>query len=64
MTIAITRLPAVSMAECELTFIDRVVIDYAKAYEQHRAYREALRSLRCQKWSRCLLRMICQTVCL
>lgn len=42
MTIAITRLPAVSMAECELTFIDRVVIDYAKAYEQHRAYREAL----------------------
>ncbi len=42
MTIAITRLPAASIANCELTFIDRVVIDYAKAEQQHRAYREAL----------------------
>src|SRR5215212_7753492 len=42
MTIAITRLLAESIAKCELTFIDRVAIDYAKAQEQHGAYREAL----------------------
>ncbi len=42
MTIAITREPAASIAKCELTFIDRVPIDYAKAKDQHRAYREAL----------------------
>ncbi len=42
MTIAIIRLPAPSIANCELTFIDRVPIDYAKAQAQHRAYREAL----------------------
>ncbi len=42
MTIAITRLPAASIAKCELTFIDRVPIDYAKALEQHGAYCEAL----------------------
>lgn len=44
MTIAITRLPAESIAKCELTFIDRIPIDYAKAQEQHRAYREGLES--------------------
>ena len=42
MTIAITRMPAASIAKCELTFIDRVPIDYAKFKEQHRAYCEAL----------------------
>ncbi|MBA3868789.1 MAG: dimethylargininase [Anaerolineae bacterium] len=42
MTIAITRKPAESIAKCELTFIDRVAIDYAKAQEQHQAYCEAL----------------------
>jgi len=44
MTIAITRLPAASIANCELTFIDRIPIDYTKAQEQHRAYCEALES--------------------
>src|SRR6476469_7942589 len=44
MTIAITRKPAKSIADCELTFIDRVVIDYAKAIEQHQAYCEGLES--------------------
>jgi len=42
MTIAITRTPAASIAKCELTFIDRVAIDYAKAQAQHKAYCEAL----------------------
>lgn len=44
MTIAITRLPAASIAKCELTFIERNLIDYTKALEQHRAYREGLES--------------------
>ncbi|MBI1279448.1 MAG: dimethylargininase [Anaerolineaceae bacterium] len=44
MTIAITRLPAASIANCELTFIDRIPIDYAKAIEQHQAYCDGLRA--------------------
>lgn len=44
MTIAITRLPAASIVKCELTFIERAPIDYTKALEQHRAYREGLAS--------------------
>lgn len=42
MTIAITRMPAASIAKCELTFIDRIPIDYTKAQGQHRDYCEAL----------------------
>lgn len=42
MTIAITRIPAESIAKCELTYIERVQIDYTKALEQHEAYCAAL----------------------
>ncbi len=38
MTIAITRIPAEAIAKCELTYIERVPIDYTKALEQHQAY--------------------------
>src|SRR5437773_1734800 len=41
--VAITRSPGPEMARCELTYLDRVHIDAARALTQHRAYREALR---------------------
>ena len=41
---AITRTPAPSLADCELTFLDRAAIDYQRALEQHQAYCAALRS--------------------
>ncbi len=42
MTIALTRTPARSIVNCELTYRQRDPIDYARALEQHRAYTEAL----------------------
>lgn len=43
MTVAITRQPAESITKCELTYIQRIPIDYAKAMEQHKAYCDGLR---------------------
>ncbi len=43
MTVAITRQPAGSIAKCELTYIERIPIDYAKTVEQHKAYCDGLR---------------------
>jgi dimethylargininase len=40
--IAITRLPSPRMNECELSFAERVPIDYQRALEQHAAYRAML----------------------
>jgi dimethylargininase len=47
MPIAITRDVSRSLADCELSFVDRVVIDVARAAAQHEAYRRALASLGC-----------------
>ena len=46
-TIAITRKPARSLNQCELTHIEREPIDIDLAREQHKAYEEALRDLGC-----------------
>jgi len=43
--IAITRAVSPTMNECELSFVDRRVIDIDKAIEQHERYEECLRSL-------------------
>ncbi|MCB9838771.1 MAG: dimethylargininase [Phycisphaeraceae bacterium] len=45
MLIAITRPPTPSIADCQLTHMDREPIDVARAIEQHRAYRELLAEL-------------------
>jgi dimethylargininase len=47
MPVAITRAVPASLARCELTHVDRVPIDVARAIEQHRQYEEALRALGC-----------------
>jgi len=44
---ALTRAPAATLAECELTYLDRAPIDLALARSQHRHYVEALRALGC-----------------
>lgn len=43
--VALTREVSPRISECELTFIERQVIDYARAVEQHSQYRQLLRSL-------------------
>ena len=43
--VAITRDVALSIAQCELTFVDRVVIDFERAALQHAAYCERLEAL-------------------
>jgi dimethylargininase len=43
--IAITRLPSPRMNECELSFAERIPIDYERALTQHGAYREMLSDL-------------------
>ena len=48
MLIAITREVSPSLAECELSFVDRAPIDLARAHEQHRAYQRALAALGCE----------------
>lgn len=45
MLIAITREVSPSINQCELTFHERELIDYARACEQHRQYIAALHSL-------------------
>lgn len=45
MLTAFTRAVSPRIAECELTFIDRVPIDFARAVEQHRQYEQTLRGL-------------------
>ena len=47
MSLAITRPVPASLAQCELTHLERVPIDVARAAEQHRHYEEALRALGC-----------------
>jgi dimethylargininase len=48
MQIAITRQVSPSIAYCELTYLDRVEIDYDLACRQHRQYCAALAELGCQ----------------
>ena len=45
MLLAITRLVSRSIADCELTHLERIPIDLKNARRQHHAYEEALRSL-------------------
>jgi dimethylargininase len=47
MTIALIRPVPSSLAQCELTHLERVPIDVARAVEEHRGYAEALRALGC-----------------
>jgi dimethylargininase len=46
-TIAVTRKVSSAMARCELTHLQRTVIDVALARKQHHSYEEALRDLGC-----------------
>lgn len=45
---AITRELNTAISKCELTFLPRVGIDFALAWEQHERYQSALASLGCQ----------------
>jgi dimethylargininase len=40
--VALTREPAATLGECELTYLERQPVDVARAAAQHRAYRDAL----------------------
>lgn len=46
--IAITRDVSASLADCQLSFVDRDAIDIERAAAQHHAYRQALESLGCR----------------
>jgi dimethylargininase len=46
--IAVTRKVSSALTRCELTHLQRVVIDVALAREQHRAYEQTLHSLGCE----------------
>ena len=46
--IAITRDVSASLADCQLSFVERDAIDVARAAAQHHAYRQALESLGCR----------------
>ena len=46
--IAITRDVSASLADCQLSFVDRDAIDVERAAAQHHAYRQALESLGCR----------------
>jgi dimethylargininase len=48
MPIAITRAVSPSIAQCELTHLERTPIDFAVAVRQHTAYEACLESLRCR----------------
>ncbi len=48
MPIAITREVSASLADCQLSFVDRHPIDVARARAQHTAYRDALTALGCE----------------
>ena len=45
MDIALLRDVSPGIARCELTYLERQAIDYARAVEQHEGYRDALRDL-------------------
>jgi dimethylargininase len=45
--LALTRAVSPTLADCELTHLDRTPIDVARAESQHAAYEAALRSLGC-----------------
>ena len=45
MRLAITRAVSPSLANCELTYVQREPIDYPRAVAQHRAYADLLRQL-------------------
>src|SRR6202162_4159654 len=45
MLVALTRGVSLRIGECELTFIDRLSIDYPRAVQQHRQYQQLLRNL-------------------
>ncbi|MBY0491939.1 MAG: N(G),N(G)-dimethylarginine dimethylaminohydrolase [Gemmatimonadaceae bacterium] len=45
--LALTRAVSPTLADCELTHLDRTPIDVARAEAQHAAYEQALRSLGC-----------------
>src|SRR5260370_8125821 len=45
MLTAITRGVSPTIADCELTYLEREAIDIARAHEQHRAYEACLREL-------------------
>ena len=47
-SIAMTRDVSPSLANCELSFVDRSPIDHERAAAQHGAYRDALRALGCK----------------
>jgi dimethylargininase len=47
-TIAVTRELAAAIANCELTFLPRSKIDFARAQQQHLDYQSALSSLGCE----------------
>ncbi|MEO8742131.1 MAG: arginine deiminase-related protein [Lysobacteraceae bacterium] len=46
--IAITRDVSASLADCQLSFVDRETINVERAVAQHHAYRQALESLGCR----------------
>lgn len=46
--LALTRAVSPTLADCELTHLDRTPIDVARAETQHAAYEEALRALGCE----------------
>ena len=46
--VAITRDVSASLADCQLSFVDREPIDVERAVVQHDAYRQALESLGCR----------------
>ncbi|MDH3494964.1 MAG: arginine deiminase-related protein [Acidobacteriota bacterium] len=48
MFLAITRKPAVSVSNCELTFLKREPVDYKIALSQHDAYERILEKLGCR----------------
>jgi dimethylargininase len=48
MQIAVTRQVSPAIANCELTFLERVEIDYSLACRQHEKYCQALAGLGCQ----------------
>ncbi len=47
-TLALTRPISASMADCELTFLERQPIDLDRARDQHAGYERALRDLGCR----------------
>jgi dimethylargininase len=49
--LAITHLPSPTMAECQLTYVPRSAIDYARALRQHADYCRALSECGVEVWT-------------